>query len=50
MNAAFIAENILQYAEKYFMVAGPPNFVGGISQALEELKIRDVRLENFFGY
>jgi ferredoxin-NADP reductase len=50
MNAAFIAENILQYAEKYFMVAGPPNFVGGISQALEELKVRDVRLENFFGY
>ena len=50
MNAEFIADNIPDYKEKYFMVAGPPNFVGGISQAIEELKIDDVKLEKFFGY
>ena len=50
MNAEFIADNIPGYQKKYFMVAGPPNFVGGISQALEELKIKEIRLEKFFGY
>ena len=50
MNANFIAENIPGYAKKHFMVAGPPNFVGGISQALEELEINEIRLEKFFGY
>lgn len=50
MNAEFIADNIPGYQEKHFMVAGPPNFVGGISQALEELGIADVKLEKFFGY
>lgn len=50
MNAEFIAKNIPGYHQKHFMVAGPPNFVGGISQAIEELKIDDVRLEKFFGY
>ncbi len=50
MNARFIADNIPGYAKRYFMVAGPPNFVGGISQVLEELGISDVRLEKFFGY
>lgn len=50
MNAAFIADNLPGYREKHFMVAGPPNFVAGISQALEELKIGSVKLEKFFGY
>lgn len=50
MNAAFIAENIPGYMEKWFMVAGPPNFVAGISQALDALKVKEVRLEKFFGY
>ena len=50
MNADFIAENISGYPRKHFMVAGPPNFVGGISQALAELKIKDITLEKFFGY
>jgi ferredoxin-NADP reductase len=50
MNADFIADNIPGYREKQFMVAGPPNFVGGISQALEELELADVKLEKFFGY
>ncbi len=50
MNADFIAEKIPGFQSKHFMVAGPPNFVAGISQALEELKIEDVRLEKFFGY
>jgi ferredoxin-NADP reductase len=50
MNAAFIAENIPGYQKNHFMVAGPPNFVGGISQALDELEISDVKLERFFGY
>lgn len=50
MNADFIADNIPGYRKKHFMVAGPPNFVGGISQAIEELKIDDVKLEKFFGY
>jgi hypothetical protein len=50
MNADFIADNISACREKQFMVAGPPNFVAGISQALEELKIADVKLEKFFGY
>ena len=50
MNADFIADNIPGYREKYFMVAGPPNFVAGISQALEDLEIGDIKLEKFFGY
>ncbi len=50
MNAGFIADNISGYQKKHFMVAGPPSFVGGISQALEELGISDVKLEKFFGY
>jgi ferredoxin-NADP reductase len=50
MNAEFIAGNIPGYQKNHFMVAGPPNFVGGISQALEELGISDVKLEKFFGY
>lgn len=50
INAAFIKDNVSEYPKKQFMVAGPPNFVAGISQALSELKISDVRLEKFFGY
>lgn len=50
INADFIRENIPETGQKQFMVAGPPNFVAGISQALSELKAGDVRLEKFFGY
>jgi ferredoxin-NADP reductase len=50
INADFIRENIPETGKKQFMVAGPPNFVAGISQALSELKAGDVRLEKFFGY
>lgn len=50
LNADFIRENIPGFQSKQFMVAGPPNFVGGITKALEELEISNVRLEKFFGY
>ena len=49
MNADFIAGAIPDYQRRHFMVAGPPNFVGGIGKALEELKIDDVKFEKFFG-
>lgn len=50
INADFIRDNIADFADRRFMVAGPPNFVGGISKAMEELKVNNVALEKFFGY
>jgi ferredoxin-NADP reductase len=50
INVDFIRENVADFTNCWFMVAGPPNFVSGISQALEELKVGNVSLEKFFGY
>jgi ferredoxin-NADP reductase len=50
INADFIRENVSDIADCRFLVAGPPSFVAGISQALEELKAGNVELEKFFGY
>jgi len=50
INADFIRKNVADFMNCWFMVAGPPNFVSGISQALEQLKVSKVSLEKFFGY
>jgi ferredoxin-NADP reductase len=52
IDAQFIKDHVLDYADGVFMTAGPPGMVQAITGVLEELKIKkeNIITENFSGY
>lgn len=50
IDAKFIKRYVPKYEKKLFYIAGPPGFNKAVLEILKELKIKNIRIENFRGY